>query len=666
MSGGSIAAQWAWISKDPDAGIGYSVLATSDCDTDFGPFIGRYVSGSPSSTARPDAPDAPPWVTFGPVATERNEILISVSVRDPWQERDHAGRPIWPQRLFIIPFADLAAADASYQTVWEVAREAAVPATDRMPLHLGVKRQPLGELTQTIKRHGFEQLAQLAAAVLEGHVAVAEAAALQREERLAVLDAVAALLPYGLRADLSVSSSVDNTATHGIRLVFAHFGNSSQQLLSLRDPRPSLRNDIARRYLETLREKKRRVGLEAVLGHLWFAKRPHLFDDPRNALAVLDDLDFYGSVGRAFRDGRATKEQFLKFFADQAAAQRYWPDMSQEARENAISPVLTHRDVTAASAVFSCWEIVADDVTRLINRHLDAGGVEDAAWCLKAARVTPGGATEDRLLGDLLVPEQQIAADRQQQRIAMLVELLQRHEVPAPGEFRYTCDALRYGDHTEWQAHLVRELLVREAAAETGKQRALAWVRWLSRSEFAADWRRPSWIAALDCVLPAPAGDEAVESLRSMITRDVAWAAVLLRLAEPTGCLPSLLEQADRQLVELAAALSPPFKPGGPVSMLRDELHASLWALDVRPGTVASIDVARVLLGGEPRDFPSDLNQQALDRYGDGLGFAFALDAVKPRRAQGRVRARCLVWQVLFPHPPSEPRGRLSSHVALQ
>src|ERR1700689_4983008 len=133
-----IRADWAWISKDPAEGIGYSVLATSAADVDFRPFIGSYVTGSPSSTTPPDAPDAPPWVTFGPVATKEDGVLMSVSIRDPWQERDGAGRPVWPQGLFVMRFDALAPAGASYQTMWAAAEPAQVRRDEPAPLPLAV------------------------------------------------------------------------------------------------------------------------------------------------------------------------------------------------------------------------------------------------------------------------------------------------------------------------------------------------------------------------------------------------------------------------------------------------------------------------------------------------------------------------------------------------
>ena len=66
MMGAQVGADWAWIGVESGAGIGYRILATSSDEIDFGPFIGRYVPGAPSYTMPQDAPDAPPWITFGP------------------------------------------------------------------------------------------------------------------------------------------------------------------------------------------------------------------------------------------------------------------------------------------------------------------------------------------------------------------------------------------------------------------------------------------------------------------------------------------------------------------------------------------------------------------------------------------------------------------------
>ena len=188
MPGSQVVADWAWISKDPAAGIGYSVLKASTADVDFGAIMGRYVPGSPSSVMPESAPDTPPWVTFGPVAVSRDDVLMSVSVRDPWRDRDHAGRPVWPQRLLVTRFGALATADASYQTVWEAVRDVQVQDHDAAPLALTIRPQLREELLPVIEEYGFDRLAILAAALLEGPIAIADGSHLPRERRLAVLE----------------------------------------------------------------------------------------------------------------------------------------------------------------------------------------------------------------------------------------------------------------------------------------------------------------------------------------------------------------------------------------------------------------------------------------------------------------------------------------------
>jgi hypothetical protein len=633
MTGTQVAADWAWISKDPDAGIGYGVLDTSRTNVDFGPFIGRFVPGSPSSTASPDAPDAPPWITFGPVVVGPDETLTTVSVREPWHERDHAGRPVWPQKLFVIRFAELAQAGASYQTIARVAFGTEIPARQHATLRLEIGAQPLDELIQIINFYGFEPLAAIAAAVLEGPVVVAGAGHLGRGERLAVLDAVAALLPYGFRAGLSVSSVVDNTSKHGIRLTFADFVNDGQRLVPLQGPAPGPRTDEGRHYLETLGKKEITPGLGTLIRHMWDARGPSTFDKPAMAAVVLADLDFYGAFRREASKGPVPPAMLRKFLSDPAAAQRAWAGFDTRIRDNAIASYLPGCRAEAAEVVIPCWSFLGHDVIRLINHALDDGNLDFALWCLRTA-----GVVEDRLLGELLVPEEEadmLAAGRgaRRRRNVTLVEMLRQRDAPQPDGFRYTCDQLRFGDATGWQARLVLELLIRELATERAadRGRAWAWVWWLCESKFTTKRQRPAWVEALDFVVFTPPPEKAAASTRPLILGDVSWAAVLSRLASQSQCLRDLLGQADQEFVGLASRIPEPVQPGTAAAQLRAELNRGLWPLEVRPGAVASIDVVRVLLGDEPRDFPDELPDKALDGYFDGLGSALRLEAVQSR-----------------------------------
>lgn len=637
MASTEIVADWAWISKDPSAGIGYSVLKVSTDAVDFGAISSDFEPGAPSSTIAPESPDAPPWVTYGP-GGGRDGVLISVSVRDPWTERDHTGRPVRPQRLFVMRYPELADADASFQTIWEAVRDARVPAPGGAPLPLTVAGQSPDDLIPVVEAN-FESLAAIAAALLDGPVAIGDASHLPRERRLGLLDAVAALLPYGFRADLSASSSVNNTVKHQIRLVLADFANPGQQLLSLATPQYSPRGDFGGRYLAALHEKRKKNGAAELVRHLWSIRqesgqRPCSFRRPGFALAALHELDFLGSVRDALAAGPVPPELIRKFFAHPDGPQ-VWEHLDVPMRDNAVRSLAGSGEAGAAILVRE-WPIIGNDVIRCANRDLDAGSVKVATSFLRSIGQADGG-LEDRVLADLLVPER-VEPAVLERRGGMLIELLLKRSVPAPGEYSYTCDDLRFGDAAGWQARLVRDLLTSELAAGASSERAVDWVRWLCRtpaSEVAA-WERPDWVNALDFTEPGERDGRAVSAVRVLVQRDQravprgnCWSAVLLQLCGRARRLPELAEAVGLELMELTAVL-----PHGDQSPLAATLRASLrpaLALETF-GTLARLDVIRMLLAGPPSAALADLDDEpSVSAYLAGLHEAFRRPLLRPR-----------------------------------
>lgn len=639
MASAEVVADWAWISKDPSAGIGYSVLKVSTDAIDFGTVFGNYGPGAPSSTTAPDAPDAPPWVTYGPGDGGREGVLISVSARDLLTQRDHTGRPVWSQRQVVMRYAALAEVGASFQTVWAAVCNAPVPTPDGTPLLLTVNRQLPDGLIQVVEAN-FDSLAAIAAGLLDGPVVIADASHLPREGRLGLLDAVAALLPYGYRADLSASSAVNNTVKHRIRLVLADFANPDQQLLSLLASQHSPRGDISRRYLAALHEKRRKNGTALLVRHLWDIRwedgqRPCSFSRPGFALAALHELDFLGTVKDALAKGQVPAELMGKFFSD-PDSQQMWDTFDAERRDNAVRSLAGGGGAAAAVLVRS-WSLIGVDVIRCANRNLDAGSVEIAASCLNLIGQTDDR-LEDRVLADLLVPEH-VEPDVRSRRPAVLIELLRKRRVPTPGEYAYTCDEIRFGDAAGWQAGLVCGLLASELAAGDAGERALGWVRWLCRSQFSevSDWERPDWVNALD--LPDSGGDggRAESAMRALIRRDQqavsrgnCWSAVFLNLAHVAGRLTELVETVGRQLMELTAALS-----RGDQSPLATAIRATLGPPSLKVETfaaLAQVDVMRVLLGVPPSAALIELDDPAaLHSYLDALDDALRAEVMRPR-----------------------------------
>src|SRR5207244_2857925 len=140
-------------------------------------------------------------------------------------------------------------------------------------------------------------VAAIAAALLDGPVAVTGTADLRLEDpsatvdRFTVLDAVAALLPYGFRADASATSAVDNTIAHRMRLVLAEYASNGQQAAPLRGPSVTPRSELARDYLAMLSDKEHSEGLDVVVAHLWNATAACSFSRPEAALEILDGLN---------------------------------------------------------------------------------------------------------------------------------------------------------------------------------------------------------------------------------------------------------------------------------------------------------------------------------------------------------------------------------------
>jgi hypothetical protein len=681
MTGTKVTADWAWIGKQP-GGTGSSMLDTSGL-ADLGKFVAWYAVGTPNSEGSPDAPQAPPWVTFAPFADGE---LASVSVWDPRREHDHTHRLVWPRRFFLFRFADLAAASASFRTVWQAVETRTLPpagqarpnpaageptARDR-ELVLTIDPQTPGDLTKVIGEHAPEWMAGLAAMVLEGPVAIAGATHLRREQRLGLLDAAAALLPYGFRAGLSASSSVDNTIRHGIRLVFADFAND-QGLVSLTAPPPEPRTRIGRSYLAMLRRKLDAPGLAAVVSHLWADKHPRSFARPDEALTVLEELDRAGALQRALAERTATREEVLGFLCRPAAAAgasrppgRGRPpsadDMPDELRERALSVVLARLDTDAASAVVTHWRAVAGDVQRLIAGRLDDGDVSLAAWCLREVSPALSSDAEDQLLAHLLVPER-VAPQRMRQHRSALVELLCQREVPARGSFPVACAVLRYGGRDDWQALLVRELLDREITASDGLSRAVAWADWLCLSPSVARHGSPDWVKVLGYALAGHDDERPPEGFWALLLDDV-WAATMLSLARVSGRLRQVLVPAGSALLDLAVRGTPVPTTGpdrfteeygqparGEQGALLRALDVNLWQQQMPPEAVAVIDVVRLLLGGTPSDLPGAGPPEILERYGFGLADVLRYETVGPW--QGRLQTMILAQ--LLPGGPLSP-----------
>jgi hypothetical protein len=653
-----VSAEWAVVGKAP-ATVAYGILATSGGDTDFGSYVGRYATGSPDRAMSADAPGAPPWVTFGPMVKPSGETLICVSVQEPAQDLDRSGRPISPQRLFLIRYADLAEAGASYQGLWQGLRDAALPTADRGPLTVSLGHQATDGLVATIERYGPERMIALAAMILESRIILADSTGLPRSERLAVLDAAVALLPYGFRAALSTSSAVNNTVSHEIDLVFAEFVNDRNEQtvvpLSSAAPTPVPRTKLGRSYQDLLRAKIHTPGLRAVVEHLWAWTTPCSLQHQGAALEILAQLDFDGSLRRALRDGTASREQLLAFFGrDPALIAASWrsPAMTEPMRQRAVRLMLDGPDGAVPDALLSHWPIVEDDLCAVAGSGLDAGEITLSGRCLDAAGRYSAEA-EDRFLAKLVASEH-AAPNLRPTRSAALTQLLEAHGAPSRGSWPVTREQVTRDKDETWSFRIFREMLTRQASPGGHLEQAAAWVSWLCLPAPTTPAGLPPWAGTVGLACGANSSPAARAALDP---EDLIWAAVVLRLAAFSGRLPETLPCILDDLVGMACATAGlSGQPGrsaarGPnVQFLLDALDVDLWRARVRPDIVAVVDVTRVLLGSHKlRNFPAGVsNEQILDGYIDGLGHVLGVALPQGSRSE---LARQILSYVLAGQP---------------
>ncbi|WP_256789679.1 hypothetical protein [Frankia sp. AvcI1] len=316
-----IEAGWAVKGKLPGTFADYAVLRCSSVyfgRGDYGAILRRFTPGTPpppEAAGRPDTGGLP-WVTVS-YAPRPGGGLLGVARCDWTAEVDGAGRRIARTTYLCAPFDELAAAQVTYEDLHSALRldpavaavlrpeaDAATDAEAGAPARLGhlPGLDPAVVAQYLADEDRFRFAAGVAGLVLCGPVALLGAPALPPEqrvaERLRLLDAVAALLPFGQRAQLVASTWVRSGADHRIRLAFSD--QAWPGAVAARVPvgghpgeLPAL-PDVAAEYQRLLIGLRDRYGepVERIVAHLTEPayQGAHPIADPRHALLSLADL----------------------------------------------------------------------------------------------------------------------------------------------------------------------------------------------------------------------------------------------------------------------------------------------------------------------------------------------------------------------------------------
>jgi hypothetical protein len=269
----------------------------------------KYFWAASTETPRADrghAPDALPWVAFLG-GTEASRPVTGL-VETTWAGgRDATGRISYSARLLLLDWQPTSGAGLTWSSLYNAALDAEWPTTDpgaEHPPHIVLDAAPalVAKLARYIEQDiGFEWAARSAALLLEGrHVAITlspEHAGLNAVTRVAVLDGICALLPYGCRAWLSAATWAGHGADHELRLTFALRPRGSQcHAVLAGQPPQEPGTSPGRAYLAELLQLRQTKGSEALLTHLLSHRTPLTPHDAEQALQQLRDLDLPAMV----------------------------------------------------------------------------------------------------------------------------------------------------------------------------------------------------------------------------------------------------------------------------------------------------------------------------------------------------------------------------------
>ncbi|MEV0695104.1 hypothetical protein [Streptomyces sp. NPDC050388] len=303
-AGASVHAAWSLQGKAPGQ-VAYDVQAGS-----VEPRIAqKYFWAASTETPRADrahAPEALPWVAFLG-GTEAGRPVTGL-VETTWSGgRDATGRNSYSARLLLVDWHPTSDAGLTWSSLYDAALDTEWPTTDPgavHPPHIVLDAAPttVAKLARYIEHDiGFEWAARSAALLLEGrNVAITlspEHAGLNAVTRVAVLDGICALLPYGSRAWLTGATWAGHGADHELRLTFALRPRGSQchAVLAGQPPQEPCTSQ-GRAYVAELLRLRQKKGIEALLSHLLSHRAPLTPHDAEQALQHLRDLDLQAMV----------------------------------------------------------------------------------------------------------------------------------------------------------------------------------------------------------------------------------------------------------------------------------------------------------------------------------------------------------------------------------
>jgi hypothetical protein len=639
---------WALWSKKAGTSSDYSVLSCSPelfGRGDFAKIITRFAGGNPDSQAT--GAEKLPWVTLSWVGVDAN-LHVGIAVTDNTGQVDAVGRPIIATTYLCVPYQEVARARLSYTALFEAASPARLrlPSQDGALITLRVPDEAPDAAVRRVEKDFDERITSATAALLlRGPVTITQADGSSLAQRLAFIDAVASLLPFGLRAKLTAGTWSDSGVRHRLRLAFASRPREDAATVPWRHGSEVTGDDVARQYFDQLRQLRTGTATHGkpfdattVVSHLAASTEQQKFEQPQDAFAFLRLIDLPDRVLVQIRSGTPVdiaelRQVFRLGHLDTLGSDdktdlltelsrigeaRDWPDLKA-----GLGQVQDSR---------TAWSIL----TRFGSRVLWSGTPNEDVLgeCMTTAH---GHGIGDNVLGGLVrMPDSAAGPSRGATAAAGLLAATVLSSGAASGAYPVTRDGLA------GQPAAMAEYL---AALASSGQDAAGLLSWLATAPPTA------MVGAFRSVLGLRQTEVRRTDMASLAEIDARCARALLATAAATGRLDMALTAFTRWIVDC------------------DELSPRAlesWSTHLRPLSVAAprlrahLDLALMAVGADPIAFPP-FRQPDAGEYLDGF-----LEAWKPLRRSSGLR-RCIGALARYLEKPkwAEARAQAEAVIAL-
>lgn len=638
----SIDAGWALWGKDQGTRIDYSVLACSAeplSEAEFTNVLSHFVAGTPST--EPHRPDSLPWVVISRVGVA-NQVYLGISIQAPAGTKDAAGRPVISTSYFCIPYAGISGAPVTYSGLHEQLDQEVLPYRDDGLIPLSVPRlDPAAVTRDIIKKFGESMVTDTAAMLLSGPVSIVGAEETELTDRLAFIDAVAALLPYGYRGAYTAATWSDSGTRHPIRLAFASRPRQNAGVIRWKAGTGTPLTGASEEYLaqyhrirDRLRETDtagRSEQLTKLITALAGDSAPCGWDQPERALQALRDFNLPFDVLSAIRAARLAATAVGAGSVDSAAGSVKSADVRRvftESRIDQLEPdqrmevlaeliATAYREPANWPVADEWWEHVTQgDSLPLLPRiletvqHLLLVSAPSVAIREYLNRADTHGILDPLLAGLVAEPKASSRASRMAGARAVAEQIADSvSREPGPAAFPQTQQALAGNP-------LIASLLLAHLArAERELEVVLAWLAPVLGGPLALFFTvlRP----AHGMVSPHDAGVVDQHDIEALAGYGAGCVVALLTAADDRGHLDPVLRAFTRWLGRVRLGSAEPER----VRYLRDH------AMALRPtgsGTQVQLDLVLLISGDPPRFLLDGRDKPSQQRYNQNLARAWA------------------------------------------